>query len=843
MASCLTSREIEELLRGTLPADQCLRVEAHLTQCKACADAVRDAQQGACAIRPTLPMNRADQMQDAEGGPGASDSPISSTTPPETTHQHVERGEVRSTPFESIEGYTILNEIHRGGQGVVYKAVQQTTKRVVALKIMLPDSGDSDKHRRRFEREVDLIANLRHSNIVTVFDSGVTSDHRYYFAMAYLHGVPIDTYMMTARPTQVQRLRLFQQICRAVAYAHQKGVIHRDLKPGNIRVDSSGEPHILDFGLAKAAGTDLHHAGPVTIPGEFMGTLAYASPEQAKGDPDLIDTRTDVYSLGIILYEILSGSLPYNVRGPMAVVLRNIAEAPPARLSTRDRRVDKELETITFKALAKDRERRYQSVEMFEQDIGRYLDGQPILARPDSLTYFAGKWLRRFAVHRKSAAVALIVLAAATLSFLLKPHVPASLDQRFDRFAARFVPETWSDDVVVISLNDETYEQLPAIAAELQLPQVRQKSVKSWRSLHGELMRRLAFGAPAAVVWDIKFQSSQPEYDDAFVEGIRALHDKGIKVIVGAAAVDGDGKPRLSPAIAAEIDGWGWIHLRVYDGVVRGPLLAVAHPPRPPTPSLSLAATEVVRFDDWSPSFAWDPDDRLMRVTVRYSRQSPQNPRLIESSSETQVHVASETRRGWTVGVAGGTSCANRYALYYDTLVPSQDVLDQHTVPYEAVLRMNEKELQARFVGKVILIGDNRKKKKKNPDRSVTETRTGEQEQFHAFLHATAISDFLQGRRMRHAIPLFQFCAFLVAAAIGAIAGMLFRVGRLGTLCCLAAIVASPFVAIAAALAVAARYHTLISPSGVAIAMLLALVAAAWVANVRHNHGRRLEHP
>ncbi|MFH0981789.1 MAG: serine/threonine-protein kinase, partial [Planctomycetota bacterium] len=279
-------------------------------------------------------------------------------------------------PAVFIEGYEILSEVHRGGQGVVYKAVQKATKRTVALKVLLEGPYASPRQRHRFEREIDLVASLQHPNIVTIYDSGVTRDGRHYFAMEYIRGLPLNAYLSDKNPSIDATLRLFRAICAAVNYAHQRGVIHRDLKPANIRVDSLGQPHILDFGLAKIGGADLSLGAPMTVTGEFMGTLAYASPEQAKGDPTLIDIRTDVYSLGVILYEMLTSKYPYPVVGQMVEVLRNIAEAEPSKPSTIRRQINDEVETIVLKCLQKERERRYQSAGELARDVEHFLTGE-----------------------------------------------------------------------------------------------------------------------------------------------------------------------------------------------------------------------------------------------------------------------------------------------------------------------------------------------------------------------------------------------------------------------------------------------------------------------------------
>jgi len=395
MGTCLSPIEIECLLADSLsPADRA-RAEAHLVECEKCRSELHEKPGQDHLFR---------DIQDAYAKKAAMQGGRNT------------EGQSAASISDSIDGYEVLAEIHRGGQGVVYKAVQQATKRTVALKVLLEGPYASPTQRRRFEREIDLVAGLRHPNIVTVYDSGVTSDRRHYFAMDYIDGLPLDTYLSDSSLSIDEILRLFQKICTAVSYAHQRGVIHRDLKPGNIRIDAVGEPHVLDFGLAKLAGVDPQAGAPVTVTGEFMGTLAYASPEQTKGDPQLIDIRTDVYSLGVVLYEMLTGSYPYEVVGQMADVLRNIAEVEPKRPSTIRRRINDEVETIILKTLAKDRDRRYQSAETLARDIEHYLHGEPIDAKRDSAWYVIRKTMQRYRVAAGVALSFVLLLGASTIA-------------------------------------------------------------------------------------------------------------------------------------------------------------------------------------------------------------------------------------------------------------------------------------------------------------------------------------------------------------------------------------------------------------------------------------------
>ena len=319
----------------------------------------------------------------------------------------------------SIDGFEDIQLLRRGGQGAVYTAVQQSTRRRVAIKVLHDDGLESESRRRRFELEIDLIAKLQHPNIVRVYDSGVTDDDRLYFVMEYLEGLPLGEYVGTTdRLTVRKRLRLFAELCEAVAFAHRHGVIHRDLKPSNIRIDSDGRPHVLDFGIAKMTTANAAAAltSGMTLTGQFLGTLAYASPEQLHSDPALLDIRTDVYALGVMLYEMLTGRHPYPATGPVADIISAVTEHDPVAPSRAAHgpggppdaeHINDEVDTITLKALAKEPARRYQSAEALQQDVLRYLAGEPIDAKRDSTLYVLRKTVAR---HRLPAALGAALL-------------------------------------------------------------------------------------------------------------------------------------------------------------------------------------------------------------------------------------------------------------------------------------------------------------------------------------------------------------------------------------------------------------------------------------------------
>jgi serine/threonine protein kinase/tetratricopeptide (TPR) repeat protein len=350
----------------------------------------------------------------------------------------VEHGEERRIA-DSIGPYNLVRRIGEGGMGQVWLAEQiSPVHRSVALKLIKAGTYD-DSALRRFETERQLLANMDHPAIAKVFDAGATSANQPYFVMEYVPGTAVTEYCDRKKFTVAQRLDLFLRVCQGVQHAHQKAILHRDLKPSNIlvvEVDGDALPRIIDFGLAKPLAAQSSEGALQTRIGGFVGTPGYMSPEQA--DPRIrdIDTRTDVYSMGVVLYQLLTGSLPFETamwnEQPLEEVLRHLREneplKPSAKLST-DREVLKsrselcgaeprqlgkmlrgDLDWITMKALEKDRNRRYNSVADFASDIVHYLNHEPVLARPTSPVYRFRKYVRR---HRVGAFV------VATLIFLV----------------------------------------------------------------------------------------------------------------------------------------------------------------------------------------------------------------------------------------------------------------------------------------------------------------------------------------------------------------------------------------------------------------------------------------
>ncbi len=339
----------------------------------------------------------------------------------------------------SIGAYRILDTLGEGGMGIVYLAEQESPRRRVALKL-LRGGLVTPSMLRRFEHETQVLAHLEHPGIAKIIEAG-TADvggHRCpFFAMELVDGEPLGEWARRSGADRRQRLELFLEICAAIQHAHLKGVIHRDLKPGNILVDQDGRPKVLDFGIARATDPELGVATAQTAVGQIIGTIPYMSPEQTLGVAD-VDTRSDVYSLGVVLFELLAGRLPIEVEPlPLTAALAAVREAEPPRLGTIVPELRGDLTIILAKALAKEPARRYQAASELASDIRRYLNDEPITARAASSFYLLGRYAKRHRALVGGVAATLIALVlglvGTSIAYFRATDAERLAQERYDR--------------------------------------------------------------------------------------------------------------------------------------------------------------------------------------------------------------------------------------------------------------------------------------------------------------------------------------------------------------------------------------------------------------------------
>ena len=471
---------------------------------------------------------------------------------------------------EKVGDYRIRSLLGEGGMGEVYLAEDLSLGRKVALKLVRPGFGGANLL-RQFQREERILGGLTHPNIAQLYGAAFTAGGVPYFVMEYVEGERLDSYCESRRLSIRERLELFRKICSAVSYAHQHLVIHRDLKPGNIRVTPEGEPKLLDFGIAKLLDDESVAVPAQTITLTAAMTPDYASPEQLRGEA--MTTATDVYSLGVILFELLTGQKPYRTKSRrIEEVSRAITEQEPTKPSTAAAKRDGnskfeirnskllkgDLDNIVLTAIRKEPARRYSSVNQFSEDIRRHLEGLPIIARKDTVGYRASKFVQRNRIAVAAAAVVMLAVVAAlvvSLQQTKRARIQRDVAQRINSFLQNMLnsaaPESKGIEVKVIDLLSDASSRArtelanePAVMSEILVTLGRtyfnlgsldkaeadlQVALETSRKINGELHPTTAgsmSGLGCVYAWRGRAAEGEPISRKA-VELQRKLHPAG----------------------------------------------------------------------------------------------------------------------------------------------------------------------------------------------------------------------------------------------------------------------------------------------------------------------------
>jgi hypothetical protein len=599
--------------------------------------------------------------------------------------------------------YQLTREIDAGGMGFVYEAIQDQPRRTVAVKLMR-HSLSSKAAIRRFEYESQILARLQHPGIAQIFEAG-THQHGElaipYFAMELVPGArPITTYASAQKLSLRQRLELFIQVCDAVHHAHRKGILHRDLKPQNILIDMNGRVKVIDFGIARAVDADQVPATLQTSPDQLLGTLQYMSPEQLAGDPRELDARTDVYALGVVLYELLCDKPPYDLSASrIPDASRIIREQQPLRPRVANVQLSADLETILLKALHKDRSRRYQTAQELLDDLRRTLGGEPVSARRDSATYVVGTRLRAALARHPVGSILLAAVAALLIAELVGGAVDdlLGISRWFEKVATVHMssfPEPALPNVRMIAMGDATDRSV--VAHEAGIDPALFGDFRWMRSATGEVLHRLSNAGARAVVLDFFYEAPTSEaIDQKLLSGVDALAAKGVDVVAAVSSwemLQGE-HPRIFDALASRLR-WG-----VASGGSGQPdspwcaHLGLRHQDADAYPGLALSAYAAAR----SPGAP-------VRVSLNTTKQ-----RVELHYAPPNGSAFGETVPATLVGPVAGDDAnsgirSTDVAAESIVAMPPQPVLNHSTFDIADVLQADDGELGRRFKGMVVVI-------------------------------------------------------------------------------------------------------------------------------------------
>jgi len=666
---------------------------------------------------------------------------------------------------ERVGPYRVEELIDSGGMGLVLRARHEDSGQLVALKIArLAATKDS---KRRFERESRILARLHHPHIAQLYNTGVDEtqgEPTRYFAMEFVEGaLSLTTYANQHQLRTRDRLALFIKVCRAVHEAHMHGIVHRDLKPGNILVGEDGEPRVIDFGVARLLGGNLT-LEQATITGSVVGTVGYMSPEQAAGETRRITWRSDVYSLGAVLCELLTGRLPHQIHNmSIPEAARAIREAPPTIGRTVDGASLGPLQSILLKALQPEPSERYASAEALAADLERYVAGEPLEAGGSRSPSILLSHVRRTLGARPRLLVAACVLLGAAISWYLV--IPASflgagIDNSYRAWlTTTFPPGQELQGVRVIAATDEDdLEALAARAGVEGVEGVESNNVLSYRALYGELMRRLADADPAAVVFDIAFPRPSP-YDPPFIRGLEALEQAEVPVVVGVSRLERTENLLfpLNEAFAPHVS-WGALHGDFGAASPWAIALAIHREDQDAIPSLALATLAALRQPDSVPTYRLRPDDGVVNVSFwKYNPDVPGARAPAAPSLAVPVTtIAPFGRRRLDLGMERDDLVA-----LYQLALPPQNRLEAARIALDEAMRLDSVELSQAVGGRVVIIANLR------GGRDLHPTPDGRM-LGGPFAHALAIQSLLTDASVRMPPPAPAAILLLVSGGLAA---------------------------------------------------------------------------
>lgn len=583
--------------------------------------------------------------------------------------------------FPEIPNYTIIGEVGRGGFGVVYKAVHHAKERFEALKVL---SSKTPVVASYFSNEVHLIARLRDSNIATLYEAQLTTPPLYY-TMEFVEGERLSEYLKRKDVSLAERIEIIKTVARSLGHAHAEGVVHRDIKPQNILIDPTGQPRIVDFGIAmQSRATENADSTGDSAPEGAVGTLGYVAPEQVAGARP--DPRADIFSLGALLFHTITLEPARLARDP---VYRDPLLA--------DRRVTnrEDLSAIIARCVESRPEDRYATTDEFIDDLDAYLEGRAISARRDPSAL--RRWgrvallvLRNYPLAVGSAAVVLATIAL-TAAF-------------WESGARTATPRTGEGQTMLIGYMPSTAAALADGSLAPDLPAISANDLLARRALHGRLMQKLALARPSVVVWDYFFPNASAEHDPEFIAGVKALRDVGTPVVVGAAHFDMNGEPVLTPEIREAVDGFGTLASLNADYLANQfeVICAFKRGFEKPIPGLAVAAFAAAKYPEAAAQY--EMDEANLRLSISYKKRNAEfgQYRWVPTADELPLFRVDRIDPGQTRALRN-MNANDRYAtarFYADP--PSK--WDARTVRYEDVIRADVRQLRLWFEHRPIII-------------------------------------------------------------------------------------------------------------------------------------------